>query len=109
MNDFQQACRDAVDRVLAAAGGHAHHDELDYREAAGAVNERSHYVRSLFRAPCGLVEIYAYVDEASAQIDGHWFVFDRRSHETDDALVAALAAFVSRVLAGDSPVDAIRA
>lgn len=108
MNTFQNACRDAVDRVLAAAGSQAHHDELDYREAAGAVNERSLYVRSLFRAPCGLVEIYAYLDEASAQIDGHWFVFDRRRHATDDALVAALAAFVSRVLEGDSPVDAIR-
>lgn len=109
MNAFQLACRDAVDRVLADAGGYAHHDELDYREADGAVNERSHYVRSLFRAPCGLVEIYAYVDEASAQIDGHWFVFDRPRHATDDALIAALVAFARRVLAGDSPVDAIRA
>jgi hypothetical protein len=109
MNAFQTAWRDEVDRALADLPVDAYHEVHDYRQTGATAQDKDLYIRSLLPTGSGNAELYAYADEASAQIEGNWYVFDKRTFPDQDALISAFGEFARRCASGEAPLHAFRA
>jgi hypothetical protein len=97
MNEFQQRCRTAVERVL-----------RDHGHETGFESPDGSYLYGLVLSEGEPIEIYVYADGAGVKLARQWFVLESREYPSPEALIRASCVFLDGCLSGEHPVDAMR-
>jgi len=110
MRDFQRQCLEALQPVLDAliADPQWHAVECQPNDALGH-QPGDVYCRAEFQHAGHSYDLYVYIDEAGANVDGRWFIYERPDCKNEDSrLIAAFARFIEQCLSGIPAHEAYR-
>ena len=67
------------------------------------------YCQTKFEHAGHIYDLYVYTDEAGADVDGQWFIYERPDCQCDDArLTSAFTRFIERCLSGTPAKEAYK-
>lgn len=68
------------------------------------------YLRATFEPGGHSCDLYVYADEAGADVDGQWFIYERPDYQNDDVqLIGAYTRFIEHCLVGTPAREACKA
>ncbi len=111
MRKFQRQCVAALQPVLDAFDATPRWRTMDCVPDE-ALDHRSGdvYCRATFENGGHSYDLYDYTDEAGADVDGQWFIYERPDCRNDDRrLIGVFAGFVERCLSGIPANEAYKA
>lgn len=110
LNAFQRSCRERLDATFAAHRVTPLYSHVPY-DAGAPVRpaDAPQFLHARIHSGERQLDAYVYADEAGANVDKSWFVFERGDHTDPSHLTDVFIRFVDLCLKGEPPVDAYRA
>jgi hypothetical protein len=110
LSPFQVACRDQLDETFSHHGVTALYQSVPYDAGAPVrAADEPRYLHAQVNTGTRQLDAYIYSEEAGANVDKSWFLFERRDHQDPDSLRASFVGFVDLCLRGEPVLDAYRA
>ena len=109
LSPFQVTCRDQLDATFSRHGVTALYQSVPYDAGAPVrAADEPRYLHAQVNTGTRQVDAYIYWEEAGANVDKSWFLFEQRDHADADRLRATFVGFVDLCLQGESAPAAYR-
>jgi hypothetical protein len=109
LNDFQIACREQLDSTFSQHGVTPLYQSVPYDAGAPVrAADDPRYLHAQVSTPSRQLDAYVYSDEAGANVDKSWFLFEQRDHGGPERIRPIFIRFIDLCLAGESAPDAYR-